>query len=479
MKRTHDNELMTLSKDDLARVGNLEAETFATREEVKVTTDSRTVQSGEIFVALKGETHDGHEFVKSALEKGATLCIVDKQWREVNREVKGNFLVVSDTLFALQELARIYRRKFLIPIVAIGGNSGKTTTKEMTAHVLRSTFKTHATQGNFNNHIGVPLTLFGLRSETEIAVIEMGMNHAGEMTRLCQIAEPTHALITNIGKAHIEFFDKIDAVAEAEGELFDWIAMHGGTAFVNADDEWVLKQSEGIMQRLFYGTTKQEQIALDVFAEFLESDALGCPKFLVSTGETSEEISLKISGRHNVQNALVAVAVGLNFGVSLSRIKEALESFEINPALKRMSVCIESDVVLMNDTYNANPESMRAGLNALKEVKNKGKKIAVLGDMLELGALSKKEHEELGKFIATLNLDMLFGYGNEMKKTIEAASAGMKKHFDDKADLAKLLVESISAGDAILFKGSRGMKMETVFEEIKTHLQKRLINHAL
>jgi UDP-N-acetylmuramoyl-tripeptide--D-alanyl-D-alanine ligase len=469
---------MNLTKDDLERVGSLEAETFAKLEAVKVTTDSRTVQGGEFFVALKGEMHDGHEFVKSALEKGARLCIVSEQWRSVNREVKGNFLVVSDTLFALQELARIYRRKFLIPIVAIGGNSGKTTTKEMTAHVLRSTFKTHATQGNFNNHIGVPLTLFGLRSEMEIAVIEMGMNHAGEMMRLCQIAEPTHALITNIGKAHIEFFDKIEAVAEAEGELFDWIATHGGTAFVNADDEWVLKESEGVTQRLFYGTTNNHKVALDVVAEFLETDSLGCPKFLVRVGETSEEISLKISGRHNVQNALVAIAVGLNFGVSLWRIKEALESFEINPALKRMSVCIEGDVVLMNDTYNANPESMRAGLNALKEVKNKGKKIAVLGDMLELGALSKKEHEELGQFIATLNLDMLLGYGNEVKKTIEVASAGVKKHFEDKADLAKTLMESVSADDAILFKGSRAMKMETVFEEMKTYLQKRLINHG-
>ncbi len=461
---------MSLTKDDLECVGNLQADYFTAIEAVNVSTDSRTIQNGEIFVALEGETHDGHTFINTALEKGASLCIVKKSWREANPSAKGNFLVVSDTLLALQELARLYRRKFLIPIVAIGGNSGKTTTKEMTAHVLRTTFKTHATQGNLNNHIGVPLTLFGLRSETEIAVIEMGMNHAGEMTRLCQIAEPTHALITNIGKAHIEFFEKMEAVAEAEGELFRWIATHNGAAFVNADDESVLKQSEGIAQRLFYGTYPQSQLTLDVMAELLETDDLGCPKFRVSMGETSEEIALKISGRHNVQNALVAIAVGLNFGVPLSRIKESLENFEINPALKRMSVCIEGDVVLMNDTYNANPESMRAGLNALKEVKNNGRKIAVLGDMLELGSLSKQEHEELGKFIATLNLDMLFCFGNEMKQTVEAANAKMKKHFDAKRDLAKTLVESLSAGDAVLFKGSRGMKMETVFEEVKHYL---------
>jgi len=470
---------MKLTKNDLERVGTLQAEDFTAIEAVKVTTDSRTVQGGEVFVALKGETHDGHEFVKSALEKGASLCVVSKSWREANPTVEGNFLVVPDTLLALQELARSYRRKMLIPIVAIGGNSGKTTTKEMTAHVLRSTFKTHATEGNFNNHIGVPLTLFGLRSETEIAVIEMGMNHKGEMTRLCEIAEPTHALITNIGKAHIEFFGTIEEVANAEGELFEWIATHNATAFVNADDEWVVKQSEKVAQRLFYGTKKSTGITLDVCAEEVETDALGCPKFLVSTGEMSEEIALKISGRHNIQNALAAIAVGLNFGVPLSRIKEALERFEINPALKRMSVCVENDVVLMNDTYNANPESMRAGLNALKAVKNKGKKIAVLGDMLELGALSAQEHEELGKFISTLNLDVLLCYGSDMKKTVEAASATVKKHFDSKSDLAKSLMESIVAGDAVLFKGSRGMKMETVFEEMKHHLtQTRLVSNA-
>ena len=470
---------MNLTKDDLERIGNLQAEDFIAIEAMKVTTDSRKIQSGEMFVALKGETHDGHAFIDAALEKGASLCVVDGAWRDANPSVKGKFLVVPDTLHALQELARRYRQKFSIPIVAVGGNSGKTTTKEMMAHVLRSTFKTHATQGNFNNHIGVPLTLFGLRSETEIAVIEMGMNHVGEMTRLCQIAEPTHALITNIGKAHIEFFDTIERVAKAEGELFEWIATHSGTAFVNSDDEWVFKQSENVAQRLFYGTKNSGQVTLDVYAEEIETDTLGCPKFRVSVGEISEEIALKISGRHNVQNALVAVAIGLNFGVSLSRIKESLENFEINPALKRMSVCSEGDVVLMNDAYNANPESMRAGLNALKEVKNNGRKIAVLGDMLELGARSKEEHEMLGEFITALNLDMLFGFGNEMKQTVESANATMKKHFDTKTDLAKTLLESVSAGDAILFKGSRGMKMETLFEEVKKHLtQKKQISEA-
>lgn len=463
---------MKLTIDDLAHIGTLQVEDFATIQEIKrVTTDSRTISKGEIFIALKGKTHDGHDFIGDAIEKGAVLCIVSTQWREANSTRKGNFLVVPDTLLALQELAKRYRQKFSIPVIAIGGNSGKTTTKEMTAHVLRSIFKTHATEGNFNNHIGVPLTLLGLQSETEIAVIEMGMNHAGEITRLCQMAQPTHALITNIGKAHIEFFERIETIAQAEGELFRWIEKHDGMAFVNADDEWVLKESEGVRRRFFYGTKKDSAVAYDVYAEELETDSLGCPKFRVSTNEMSEEIGLKISGRHNVQNALVAVAVGLNFGVPLWQIKQALESFEINPDLKRMSVSIEGEVVLINDTYNANPESMRAGLRALKEIKNKGKKIAVLGDMLELGLHSKQEHEELGKFITTLNLDMLLCFGNEMKTTVEAAEATIKKkHFESKSDLAKALLQSLSTGDAILFKGSRGMKMETVFEEVKQHL---------
>lgn len=454
-----------LTRADLERIGKLEAERFEPMTAPKATMDSRLVQGGEIFVALKGDRRDGHQFAKAALEKGASLCVVSRAWREANRNVAGNFLVVEDPLVALQELARLYRRKFAIPVVAIGGNSGKTTTKEMTAFALRSTFKTLATEGNYNNHIGVPLTLFGLRSETEIAVIEMGMNHAGEMTRLCEIAEPTCAVITNVGKAHIEFFDAIENVAKAEGELFEWIASHNGLAFVNADDELVLKESEKVSRRVFYGTKKNAPVALDVFAETLGVDALGRPKFRVSAGEASDEIALKVSGRHNAQNALVAIAIGLEFGVPLSRLKAALEAFEINPDLKRMSARVLNDVILINDAYNANPESMRAGLTALKDVQNAGKKIAVLGDMLELGALSAKEHEELGKFIATLELDMLLCYGDAMKRTVEAASATFKRHFESKSDLAKTLVESLSAGDAVLFKGSRGMKMETLFED--------------
>ncbi|MCS6987946.1 MAG: UDP-N-acetylmuramoyl-tripeptide--D-alanyl-D-alanine ligase [Chloroherpetonaceae bacterium] len=463
---------MKLTRSDLELAGALEADDFAPLTAPNVAIDSRLVQGGEIFVALKGEKRDGHEFVQSAIENGASLCVVSRAWRAAHRDEKGNFLVVQDPLVALQELARLYRRKLAIPVVAIGGNSGKTTTKEMTACVLRSTFKTLATEGNFNNHIGVPLTLFGLRSETEIAVIEMGMNRHGEMTRLCDIAEPTAAVITNIGKAHIEFFGTIENVAKAEGELFDWIASHDGVAFVNADDELVLKRSERVTRRIFYGTKKNPRVELDVFAEELGVDELGRPKFRVHAGEASEEIALKISGRHNVQNALVAVAIGLNFGVPLDRVKRALEAFEINPALKRMSVSVVNGIVLMNDSYNANPESMRAGLNALKAVKNAGKKIAVLGDMLELGALSAQEHEELGKFISTLELDALLGYGDEMKRTVETASATFKKHFDSKSDLAKTLAESIAAGDAILFKGSRAMKMETVFEETMNWLSR-------
>jgi UDP-N-acetylmuramoyl-tripeptide--D-alanyl-D-alanine ligase len=459
---------MELSRRDFERIGTLEASSFAPMKNPRAATDSRAVQGGEIFVALKGERQDGHEFVKTAIDNGAALCIVSQAWRDANQGAVGNFLTVKDTLVGLQELAGLYRQKFVIPIVAIGGNSGKTTTKEMTAQVLRSTFKTHATNGNFNNHIGVPLTLFGLADETEIAVIEMGMNHEGEMTRLCQIAEPTHAVITNIGKAHIEFFESIENAAKAEGELFFWIAERGGAAFVNADDDYVLAQSEKIAQRLFYGMSPKRQIELDVAAEELEIDALGCPKLRVRAGEMSEEIALKISGRHNIQNALVAVSVGLNFGVPLSRIKAALESFEINPALKRMSVSVENGIVLMNDAYNANPESMRAGLNALKDVKNSGKKIAVLGDMLELGALSKTEHQELGKFITTLNLDILLCCGNEMKATVQSATVKMKGHFDSKSDLLKALTESIAAGDAVLFKGSRGMKIETILEDLKS-----------
>jgi UDP-N-acetylmuramoyl-tripeptide--D-alanyl-D-alanine ligase len=462
-----------LTKEDLCEVGQV----IGALERVaqpKAVIDSRKIVGGEIFFALKGERTDGHNFVEEALQRGAALAVVSEAWYKDNKEkFFDKLLVVPEVLSALQALARLYRRKFTVPIVAIGGGSGKTTTKEMIAAVLRTSYNTLATEGNLNNHIGLPLTLFGLREATEIAVLEMGMNHKGEMLELCEIAEPTHGLITNIGKAHIEFFGTLEAIAEAEGELFEWLGKSGGTAFVNADDAWVMQVADKVMQKMLYGIVTpahpNRREVLDLYAEEIGLDERGRPTFKLATQEAEEVLKLRMSGRHNITNALAAAAVGLNFGISLAQVKAALENFEINPALKRMAVYEQQGVIIINDTYNANPESMRCGLQTLKSMKHSGKKIAVLGDMLELGALSESEHALLGEFISQLELDVLFVYGEAMKATLNAARVPAKQHFESKAQLAESLKGLLQPGDAVLFKGSRAMKMEEVIEMMQAH----------
>lgn len=468
--------MVGLSEAELSAVGTLVGACPLIEAPV-ATIDSRTIKGGEIFFALKGERTDGHLFVKAALQSGACLAVVSQAWyREHQSEVSEKLLVVDDVLHALQHLAQLYRRKFTVPIVAIGGGSGKTTTKEMTAAVLRSTYSTLATEGNLNNHIGVPLTLFGLRNSTEIAVVEMGINHSGEMRALCAIAEPTHGLLTNIGKAHIEFFGSLDAIAEAEGELFEWIGQTGGSAFVNADDPNVLRVSEKVMQKILYGTVSPDNPArrevLDVWAEELGTTERGEATFKLATPDAEETVQLRLIGQHNVFNALAAAAVGLNFGIPLRRIKEVLEGFEINPALKRMAVFEREGIVIINDTYNANPDSMRVALNALRAVPCKGKRIAVLGDMLELGAFTEAEHKALGEYLSRLGIEVLLGYGAAMKAACQAAAAKTVMHFECKADIAEALKREAKEGDVVLFKGSRAMKMEEVLSDWLEKLQR-------
>ncbi|MCS7013434.1 MAG: UDP-N-acetylmuramoyl-tripeptide--D-alanyl-D-alanine ligase [Chloroherpetonaceae bacterium] len=459
-----------LSEKDLAAVGKLVG-AFEPIVAPVAAIDSRTLKGGEIFFALKGERTDGHLFVESALQKGARLAVVSEAWYRVHQhEFFEKLLVVEDVLRALQTLAQLYRRKFTVPVVAIGGCSGKTTTKEMTAAVLRSTYETVATEGNLNNHIGVPITLFGLREQTEIAVVEMGINHAGEMRMLCAIAEPTHGLITNIGKAHIEFFGSVEAIAEAEGELFEWLGQTGGSAFVNADDPNVLQVAEKVMQKILYGTVRAGNSArrevLDVWAEDIRLTEHGTATFKLATQDAEEIVQLRLVGRHNVFNALAAAAVGLNFGIPLVRIKDALERFDINPALKRMAVFEHNGVLIINDTYNANPDSMRAALDALRAVVCQGKRIAVLGDMLELGDFTTSEHRALGEYLTQLGIDVLFGYGEAMKAACEAAALKTVQHFLCKRDLVAAIKAVVQKGDAVLFKGSRGMKMEEVLNAL-------------
>ncbi|NTV47948.1 MAG: UDP-N-acetylmuramoyl-tripeptide--D-alanyl-D-alanine ligase, partial [Chlorobiales bacterium] len=379
-------------------------------------------------------------------------------------------LVVSDPLKALQQLATVYRQKFSFPVIGIAGSNGKTTTKEMSAAVLSKAFQTVATAGNFNNHIGVPLTLFRLRDETEIAVVEMGINHHGEMSELCAIAEPTHGLITNIGHEHLEFLSSPKEVAKAEGELFSYLAQTGGSLFINVDDKLLAAEVPDDAMKIRYGIECTE-CGMNIWARNIEMNGDGRASFILCSMGSEVKVELQITGRHNVYNALAAASIGMNFGVSIGQIKEALEDYKPRTGSKRMERIDQAGLVIINDTYNANPESVRSALSTLSELKCSGKKIAVLGDMLELGKVSQEAHQSIGKLIKEIGVDALLAYGPMMKLACDAAGKKCIGHFESKQELAETLKVMVKPGDALLFKGSRGMRMEEPMENLIATLQ--------
>jgi len=461
---------MKLTAKDLARIRHVE---FRNPELLKgkkisgVSTDSRTAEAGDLFFALKGGTFDGHAFVGEAFGKGAVAAVVEAS---VGIPSPGNVpvLIVENTTVALAELARHYRLKFSIPVLAVGGSNGKTTTKEMIARVLSTEYNVLSTEGNLNNHIGVPHTLFRLQKNHEIAVVEIGTNHPGEIGYLSELLEPTHGVITNIGREHLEFFHSLDGVADEEGALFERLRRtKKGTAFVSADDERVVEKSRGIKNRITFGLKTKR---VDVRGRVLGLNESGCARVSVGNKKMKKaiEIQLAIPGEHNAENALAAAAVGLAFKVRPKHIRKALETF--HPASKRMEVLNLGGVIVFNDTYNANPDSTIAALRTLAAATVSGKRIAVLADMRELGELAVTEHERVGAEVALLGIEYLLTYGELARKIHEAAGLPLGIHYEQKNILAEYLAELIAPGDAVLVKGSRGMKME----DVVTFLEERL-----
>ncbi len=436
---------------------------IAKRKITGVSTDSRKVKKGEIFFAIKGERFDGHDFVRQAFKKGAVASIVNVKWFEEKKgKFKGEILIaVDDTVKALGKLANAYRKDFNIPIIAIAGSNGKTTAKEMIAQVLEQKYRVLKSEGNLNNQIGVPLTLFKIKKSHQVGVIEFGTNHFGEVRYLCEIAEPDHGLITNIGREHIEFFGDIEGVAKEESSLFDYLFEKNGFVFVNIDDERIRKIGERFKNKLTFGFSEDA----DVKAQIIELDEMARFKFKVKFNGKEQVLKLKIPGEHLVGIAVSAFAVGLKFGVLPSSIKRALQSYE--PFSKRMEVVKVKGITVLNDTYNANPDSVIASLKTLSQMKCSGKKIAVLGDMLELGIYAEEAHREVGQKIVEFGVDYLFAYGEAMKYAYEIASSGIKHamYFDNKDMLVYHLFEVADKGDIILVKGSRGMKMEEIVEK--------------
>ncbi len=430
----------------------------------RVWTDSRTVRRGDLFVALAGARFDGHRFVAEALKKGAVGALVRHGFK-----LPGTALLieVGEPLRAFQDLARAHRRRFDIPVIAVSGSNGKTTTKEMIAAILAERLMTLKTEGNLNNHIGVPQTLLRLAPRHEAAVIEMGISAPGEMARLCEIAEPTHGVLTNIGPTHLETLGDVRTVARAKGEMLDALPA-AGAAVLNADDAFYDELCARVPGRvLSFGFSRRA----DVRALHVDTRGPAFTNLRVGVRGRARpfSVSLAVAGAHNVANALAAVAAGLAVGVGEGAIRAGLARYR--PAGMRSEVRRWRGVTVLNDCYNANPASMRAALRWLAEARGSGRAIAVLGDMLELGGEAMQAHREIGVEASRLGTDYLLTVGALAAGIAEGArEEGMPADHVIAAPnhnaLAVRLRGILRKGDVVLLKGSRGARMERVLEAL-------------
>ncbi|MBE7042979.1 MAG: UDP-N-acetylmuramoyl-tripeptide--D-alanyl-D-alanine ligase [Ruminococcaceae bacterium] len=426
-----------------------DAVSFGAEETALITdicTDSRKITPGCLFVALKGERFDGHAFLQQALDQGAKAVMGEIPFEG------GPYLQVKDTSQALLDLASGYRKQFSIPVVGITGSVGKTTTKEMVAGVLSQAYCCLKTEGNFNNEIGVPLTLFRLEDCHEIAVIEMGMNHFGELSRLSRCACPDAVIINNIGMSHIENLGSREGILKAKLEILDGLK-EKGTALFNGDDDY-LNQANPDVKIIRYGSSETCAIRAEEIVSEQQLFSFVCK-------ELPERVTIPVPGRHNISNAMAAVAAGVLFDVPGALIKQGIEQSQ--SVGMRMRTEEKDGIRVILDCYNANPDSMRAGISVLKESAGT-RKIALLGDMLELGDYSDQAHFEIGQFAS--ELDAVFTVGKASEQICKGAQVSIKQHFATNDELSRFLKTFLQEGDAVLIKGSRGMKMEEIWNRI-------------
>jgi UDP-N-acetylmuramoyl-tripeptide--D-alanyl-D-alanine ligase len=425
----------------------------------KVSTDSRTLKPGELFVALRGENFDGHKFVESAVQTGAAGAIVDLAWKG-NVPESFTILRADDTLRAYQTLAANYRKSLPFRVIAITGSNGKTSVKDFTASVLARKFRVTKTEGNFNNHVGLPRTILEATSADQVAVWEIGMNHPGEIAALAKIASPDVGIITNVGVAHIEFMGSRDAIAKEKGALAQAIAPDG-TVILNADDSFSQKIAARTKAKLlFAGTTSGTVRAAEI-----RQSADGS-EFTILEGAHRCRAQVPVPGLHMVQNAMLAVAAGRLFGLSIEECAAGLASAPLAKA--RLQIKQIHGVQFIDDSYNANPDSMKAALRTLVELDADGKRIAVLGEMLELGKESERGHREVGECAAELGVDQLIAIGETGAIIARAAEkGGVAKSVAVKStsEAAEMLADIATPGDLVLVKGSRSARTERVLEE--------------
>ena len=435
--------------------------------------DSRSVQSGELFFAVKGERLDGHDYVGDALHKGAVAAIVRKD-QLARYPVKTGLIAVEDTLLALQTLAACVRRKWKKSLIGITGSAGKTTTKEAVAHLLSARFHVLKSEGNFNNHFGLPLMLLKLEPEHEIAVIEMGMSHAGEITALAKLAQPDTGVVTCVAPVHLEFFDSVASIARAKYELVASLPAHG-TAVLNADDPYVCQFGRDFHGRVVTFGLKS---AADVRAENIQPRGQEGSTFDLVAAGCRERVLLPLVGNHSVYNALAAAAVVLERGFTPSEAAAGLA--DLKPAEKRGQIVEIAGVTVINDSYNSNPRALDAMVDALASLPAQ-RHIVLAGEMLELGPTGPELHRRSGEHIAARGIDILIGVRGLAKEMVEAARAkGMAAEFVETSDEAgDWLAREAKPGDAVLLKASRGVKLERALERWRAGIpESGLSNHA-
>lgn len=430
-----------------------------------ISTDSRKITAGCLFVALKGDAFDGHEFIAQAVDAGAAGVVVEAGRASASAlgTRAATVFEVKDTLHALGRLGHAHRKRFSFPIGAVTGSNGKTTTKELIASILQTRGPALKTQGNLNNEIGVPLTLFNLEPRHVAAIIEMGMNHPGEIARLAAIAKPTAGLITVVQPAHLEGVGSIEGVAAAKGELFEGLGADA-TAVVNLDDARVAQQASRVKgKQLTFGRAAEAQVRL-VSATPRGREGVSLE---ISTAGQSFTVALKLVGEHNAMNATAAFAMGLALGYSPAECVKGLEAAQSH-ARRLQIVDAPNQVTVIDDCYNANPSSMTAALDTLVTLSANGRAIAVLGDMLELGADEAQAHAAIGAIVADKAKVVAF-FGPRMKAAWELAEKRLSdatRHFEDITALNTWLANQLTANDVVLVKGSRGMKLERVVEAL-------------
>jgi len=440
-----------------------------------VSIDTRTLAAGDLFVAIRGERFDGAEFAEAAIGKGAAGVVVPRQWSAKASAERGAtasagcvVLAVDDTTIALQALGHAVRRESGTKVVAITGSAGKTTTKEVTAELLAARYRVVRNRGNLNNHIGLPLSLVELRQRPEIAVVELGMNHPGEISTLVRVAEPDVRVWTNVGEAHLGFFASLDAIADAKAEIFE--AASADTVLVaNADDDRIVSRLPSFAGRVVtFGIDRHA----DVRASAVVDRGIDGTSARITTARGSVEMTTPLVGRGNLANILAATAVAEEFGVPLDTIAELAAT--LRPAAHRGEIVrLRNGITIIDDSYNANPTATRRAIEVLTRSASAGRRIAVLGEMLELGDRASDLHASVGRAAAAANVDVLLAVGGAPAAALAAAAvaAGLSKdavrYFATSAEAAEAAVATVKTGDLVLVKGSRGVRTDLVVDRLK------------